>query len=217
MVQIFLGETPIKFSQERGTYEKEVVVENEVGGFSRYQVDEEGVVKTIEFDFTGAFDEITSIDIYGLYYAFSVCTGITGSVSFPELTTVESNGLYYAFQGCTGITGSVSFPKLTSIDTYGLYKTFGACTGITSISFPKLTSIDTYGLYYAFEGCTGITGSVSFPELTTIESNGLNYAFEGCTGITELHFRADAQSVIESQNGYSTNFGATNATIYFDL
>ena len=48
MVQIFLGETPIKFSQERGTYEKEVVVENEVGGFSRYQVDEEGVVKTIE-------------------------------------------------------------------------------------------------------------------------------------------------------------------------
>ena len=29
--------------------------------------------------------------------------------------------------------------------------------------------------------------------------------------------RADAQSAIEAQSGYSSKFGATNATIYFDL
>ena len=165
MGKVYLGE---EFFSDVHTHLKEVIVNKTVNILkkpaSRYQVDEEGVVKTIEFDFTGAFDEITSINAHGLYSAFFECTGITGSVSFP-----------------------------------------------------KLTSIGTYGLYYAFQGCTGITGSVSFPELTTIESNGLDYAFQGCTGITELHFRADAQSVIESQNGYSTNFGATNATIYFDL
>jgi hypothetical protein len=45
----------------------------------------------------------------------------------------------------------------------------------------------------------------------------LGYAFSGCTGITELHFRSDAQTVIEAADSYSYKFGATNATIYFDL
>jgi hypothetical protein len=102
--------------------------------------------------------------------------------------------------------------------TMGLANAFSGCTGLTgSVSFPSLTSVGTTGLTNAFSGCTGLTGSVSFPSLTRVMTVGLSNAFKGCIGITELHFRADAQSVIKKSAGYSSNFGATNATIYFDL
>ena len=156
----------------------------------RVKLDKNGNLTTWQGKLTGVFDEIKTIGSGSLYYAFYNCTGITGSVSFPALTTIGSSGLQHAFYGCIGIT---------------------------SISFPALTTIDSYGLYYAFRGCTGITGSISFPALTTIGSSGLADAFRVCTGITELHFRADAKSIIEAAGGYSSKFGASNATIYFDL
>ena len=185
---------------------------------ARYTVDSEGnAICTHTFSLEHVFDECTSVDEYGLYYAFSGCTGITGSVSFPELTSIGTSGLYYAFRGCTGITGSVSFPKLTSVDTHGLNTAFRGCTGIGSVSFPELTSVGNNGLNYAFYGCTSITGSVSFPKLTSVGNNGLYNPFSGCTGITEIHFRSDAQSTVEAASGYSSKFGASNATIYFDL
>ncbi len=185
---------------------------------ARYTVDSEGnAICTHTFNLEHIFDECTSVDDYGLYNAFYECTGLTGSVSFPKLTSIGANGLSYAFQKCTGIT-SVSFPKLTSIDIYGLYFAFYYCTGITgSVSFPELISVGNYGLYSAFQICTGLTGSVSFPKLTSIGNNGLNNAFNGCTRITEIHFRSDAQSTVEATGGYGSKFGATNATIYFDL
>ena len=110
------------------------------------------------------------------------------------------------------------FDNITSIGDYGLSFIFNFCTKLTgSISFPKLTSIGDYGLYYAFTGCSGLTGSISFPQLTSIGNYGLDSAFRDCGDITELHFRADMQSVIENQSDYSNNFGAYNSTIYFDL
>ena len=137
---------------------------------------------------------------------------------FDNITSIETRGLYYAFYNCSGLTGSISFPQLTSIGNYGLRSAFDSCSGLTgSISFPKLTSIGMYGLDSAFYNCSGLTGSISFPQLTSIGNYGLASAFDGCDGITELHFRTDMQSIIESQSGYSDNFGATNATIYFDL
>ena len=137
---------------------------------------------------------------------------------FDNITSIETRGLYYAFYNCSGLTGSISFPQLTSIGNYGLRSAFDGCSGLTgSISFPKLTSIGNYGLYYAFTGCSGLTGSISFPQLTSIGNDGLAFAFRDCGDITELHFRADMQSVIENQSDYSNNFGAYNSTIYFDL
>ena len=88
------------------------------------------------------------------------------------------------------------------------------CTHTISLEhvFDDATSVDSYGLYMAFYNCTGITGSISFPELTSIDNYGLYDAFYNCTGITELHFRSDMQSTIGSNK-----YGATNATVYFDL
>jgi hypothetical protein len=151
-------------------------------------------------------------------YSSGVLSQYSGNLTsyFDKIITIGSYGLSYAFYKCTGLT-SVSFPSLTSIGSYGLSYTFNGCTGLTSVSFPSLASIGSYGLRSAFASCTGLTGSVSFPSLTSIGSNGLSYTFNGCINITELHFRADAQSVVEAANSYSSKFGATNATIYFDL
>jgi hypothetical protein len=41
--------------------------------------------------------------------------------------------------------------------------------------------------------------------------------FAGCKNLTELHFRADMQSVVENLSAYPYKFGASNCTIYFDL
>ena len=207
-------------------------------------IDENGKLTLATGSLYGLFDNIKTVGEYGLRYAFNGCTGISGSVSFPALTAVDTYGLENAFSGCTGITGSISFPVLTTIGKYGLKSAFNSCAGITgSISFPSLITVGDSGLYYAFAGCTsitsisfpvlttvgsnglsntfygckGITGSVSFPALITVDTSGLSNAFNGCTGITELHFRADAQSTIEALTEYSSKFGATNATIYFDL
>ena len=144
----------------------------------------------------------------------------TGSIKglFNCLTSIGSYGLDFAFYECTGLTGDISFPNLTSINSYGLNDAFRECTGIAGeVNFPSLTSISEYGLNNTFRNCTGLTGNVNFPSLTSIDSNGLRYAFRNCTGIKEIHFRADAKSIVEKQADYSNKFGATNSTIYFDL
>ena len=158
---------------------------------SRYIVEEDGFVTTIAGDVTGTFDDALTIGDYGLFNALFRCTGLTGSVSFPNLTSVGIWGLRGIFYECTGLTGSVSFPKLATIGDNGLN-----CS---------------------FYGCTKLTGSVSFPKLTSVGDRVLYNAFYNCTLLTEIHFRADMQATIEAQYGYSSKFGATNATIYFDL
>ena len=160
------------------------------------------------------FPDLTTIGNYGMNSAFRGCTSIT-SISFPALTTVDTNGMNSAFRDCSGIT-SISFPALTTVDTNGMNYAFYGCTSITSISFPVLTTIGNYGMNSAFRNCEKLE-SISFPELTQVTSPFNNYTFNGCTALTEIHFRADMQATIEALPGYSTKFGAPNATIYFSL
>ena len=132
---------------------------------------------------------------------------------------INSNEFQNLYRDNQDITGTVKFPNLKSVDGFGgLYHTFEGCTGLTgSVEFPNLTEMDIYGIAYAFTNCTGLTGTINFPSLITVGTNGLNNTFNGCTGITAIHFKSSAQSVIQSQASYGTNFGAPNATIYFDL
>nr|DAM10418.1 MAG TPA: leucine-rich repeat protein [Caudoviricetes sp.] len=219
MGKVYLGDKCIDemYTQQIVEY-KDVIVDVLKNPISRYFVDENGIAKMIEGDLTNAFDDGLTVDEYGLYYAFYGCTRLTGSIDFPELTSVGEYGLSCTFDGCTGLTGSVSFPKLTSVRDYGLRYAFNNCTGLTgSVSFPELTSIGSSGLSNAFDNCKGLTGSVSFPKLTSVGDYGLSNAFNNCKGLTEIHFRADVKATIEAQYSYSSKFGATNATIYFDL
>ncbi len=194
-----------------------------------------------ELDFNG----VKTILENGLYNKFRDVTGIT-KVSFPSLNEVNNYGIYNAFNGCTGIV-SLDLTSLRSIGLYGLSAAFQSCTAITNVDLNLLQSVNNYGLQNAFSGCTALTSVgldslsiiranslnnafyncqqltvISFPSLKTVSANSfatsaLNGAFRSCTGITEIHFRSDMQSQIEATTQYANKWGATNATIYFDL
>lgn len=145
-------------------------------------------------------------------------------IDFPSLKTIS--GTYACanmFQYAHGATG-VNMPALTTISGIAACRyMFASSPNIVYVNVPSLTTIDgSNACQYMFQGNTGLT-RVDFPSLTTItNANSLgtsssNGMFAGCTGLLEIHFRADAQATIEGLSGYATKFGATNATIYFDL
>ena len=107
-------------------------------------------------------------------YAFSECTGLTGTLSFPaNLTTIGSA----AFSECRGLTGTLSFPaNLTTISD----KAFSECTGLTgTLNFPA--TVKTIG-NKAFYDCTGLT-QVNWPGHLTAIADGV---FGGCEGLTQV-------------------------------
>ena len=153
--------------------------------------------------------------------AFNGCTGIT-SVDLSSLESVSAPYGMNSFLRNTSLV-TLSFPKLTTISgNSGLSAFCLGCTELTTASFPKLTTLTGSNvLSSAFNGCSSLE-KVYFPKLTTISQNnafGNNtsaYIFYNCTALTEIHFNSNAQSVISGLSGYSTKWGATNATIYFD-
>lgn len=148
--------------------------------------------------------------------------GITLLLSMPELTTVSGQ---YAMDGAFSSNialKSLSLPKLTTIGNYSCRSLCSYCRYLTSVSLPSLTTVGSAGLSNAFAG-TAIT-RIDFPKLTTveidsfqIEEGGWEKIFSNCQNLTEIHFRADMANDIPTMIGYNDKWGASNATIYFDL
>ena len=155
---------------------------------------------------------------------FENCTSLS-SVSFPNLTSLvvngtQSSGMYQTcFKGCTNLS-SVAFPEVLSVVHQKTFQeAFANCTNLSSVTFPKLTNLSADRIFAsAFTNCTSLT-SISFPALSGITSgvNTFENAFNGCTALTEIHFKTGTESVITALNGYSSRWGASNATIHFDL
>lgn len=158
----------------------------------------------------------------GMGYCFQSCTGLT-SVDLSSLTTISGgSGMLSCFFGCTSLT-SVEFPSLTTISSsQAMGNCFYNCSNLTSVDFSSLTTISSSNAMSAcFYSCRKLT-ELRFPALTTIHNQAFgtasyNYFFAFCTALTEIHFRADMQATIEALTGYADKWGATNATIYFDL
>ena len=97
--------------------------------------------------------------------------------------------------------------KDDNIDSIGS-NAFRNCSSLTSIDLPNVTSIGSN----AFDSCSSLT-SIHLPKVTSIGRN----AFAHCSSLTSIHFAAKNKETIEILSGYSSKFGATKATIYFDL
>ena len=93
---------------------------------------------------------------------------------------------------------------LTTVGSYAFYD----CSSLTSINLPNVTTVGSH----AFNGCELLT-SINLPNVITVG----NYAFFDCGSLKEIHFAAKNKEAIEALSGYSNKFGATNATIYFDI
>ena len=106
-----------------------------------------------------------------------------------------------AFSNCKALV-SVDLPACTTVSTYA----FAWCS-VESVNLPACESIAGY----AFRMCDNLT-RLNLPACTKL----YNQSF-GQSSITEIHFAAANQATIEALDGYATKFGATDATIYFDL
>lgn len=187
------------------------------------------------------FSSVETIETYGFYQAVQG-SGVV-SVDFSNLKVVSARGLYGAFSDSAVETAN--FSNLETISEYGCYEMLRS-TQLKTIDLHNLVSVSSNGLYNAFHssklesidfsalttlGSSALYGafnssnlkSISFPALTSVQSNSFgtstssSQAFRNCTELTEIHFRADMQATIEAMTGYSDKWGATNATIYFDL
>lgn len=171
---------------------------------------------------------------------------ITGNINFANLKAVTAD-MTWCFCNCEfDQNATVSFPLLEEITTswdstfsqttnlatvtFGALKTI---TGrlvntfshgsshigeaVTSVTFPLLQTIGANGSLLNAFGGSDIT-TMSFPSLTSIQNvDAFKIAFSLCDLLTEIHFKSSMQSVVENLTGYNTAFGASNATIYFDL
>lgn len=180
-------------------------------------VDANGALKRTqwvgELDFSG----VKELHPYALYYAFCGRAGIT-NINLSSLTKIDGLGLGYCFYD-TNIVGA-DLRSLTSIWVQGFEGAFQACDKFAVVNLSSLTSVASGGLRKAFQ--TTILTTLSFPSLINVELDSFGTGapsnmLTSCNALTEIHFRADMQATIEAMSQYGSKWGATNATIYFDL
>ena len=186
-------------------------------------VDENGVLQLPTEQFVLDGSGIKDFGYRTMYYKFCYNDALI-SASFPDLETISQNyTCYYAFANCSSLTNT-GLQNLKTISGEGTcLHMYEYCMSLTSTGLDNLESIAGKAACQAmFYSCAGLV-RVDFPKLTVVSDTnamGKNTAtgmFRNCTNLTEMHFRADAQTLIESLAGYVTKFGATNCTIYFDL
>ena len=94
------------------------------------------------------------------------------------------------------------------------------CTALTSIDVSYIREIAGTGPFSsAFRSCSALP-SMSWNSLRSVSSFGSGtstYIYRDCTSLLEIHFPQNMQPMIEALQGYGDKWGASNATIYFDL
>ena len=150
------------------------------------------------------------------------------SVNFSNLTTVSGEYAFYqAFRSCRKLA-TINFSNLTTVSGSNAFEAAFEYTYLTTISFPKLEYIANGAFQRAFYnnstlqsayfgGLKGSTiGDVTYP-FSSSDTSSYYYMFNNCPNLTEIHFRADAKNKVKNFIGYSSKWGASNATIYFDI
>lgn len=190
------------------------------------------------------FPKLSKVNTTSFCYAFYSSSSISGrKVSFPNLEVIKGDYVFdHAFYRNSSVITDFSkvkeingyrvcrnlfdstyikefpFPNLETVNGYSALEAAFYSTEIPEINFTKLKSINGQGSFSSAFSYSSKLTKVSFPALIEVYSNSFNKStFSSSPLLTEIHFRADAQAVIEALNGYSDKWGATNATIYFDL
>ena len=182
---------------------------------------------TQAFSYTGVQKLITprekSNEAYKMsfYQSFQHCDALKEIVFSNPRISSDTFGFAEAFQYCDFSNASINFDIITSIGANGFYGAFKYCKLQQEIRFTNLTEItNKYALREAFSQTTGCK-RYFFPSLTSVTSDAFGSStrltWYNATDVEEIHFRADMQATIEAVTGYSSKFGATNCTIFFDL
>jgi hypothetical protein len=82
-------------------------------------------------------------------WAFSQCSGLTGTLTLPAGLTSLGN---YAFYRCSGLTGTLTIPA--GVTSIGI-QTFRQCSGFTSLTFAEDSQLNSLG-NEAFRSCDNL-------------------------------------------------------------
>jgi len=105
-----------------------------------------------------------------------------------------------------------------SIFKYAFTSDLATYCGKCDVIFPELTAIynrSTTATNGHFSYCDALD-KIYLPKFTEDGTTGKNI-FNNCSYLTEIHFGIENQATVEALAGYSSKFGATNATLYFDM
>ena len=181
---------------------------------------------TQAFSYTGVQKLITPRErdgVFAMYFyqSFQHCDALKEIVFSNPIIAQQTFAFTEAFQYCDFSNASINFDIITSVGPNGLYAAFKHCKLPAEIRFTNLTEItDKFAFREAFSQTTGCK-RYFFPSLTSVTSDAFGSSsrltWYNATDVEEIHFRADMQATIEAVTGYSSKFGATNCTIFFDL
>lgn len=155
---------------------------------------------------------------YACQQMFSGCVSLK-STGLPNLAIISGGGAcQYMYADC--VFEELGLDNLTTISGSSSCSYMFHRLTIDEATFPKLSTISGSSCSYWFRSSS--VKRVCFPALVNVVTNAFGTsastaAFYGCSQLTEIHFRADAQATIEAMSQYANKWGATNATIYFDL
>lgn len=169
------------------------------------------------------------------YLEFPKLKEIIASTAFQSVTQ-DSGIKTFRAPALEVIYGNAALQNLSSgstvVETIDLRKLHAVGNGATQTIAPKnspLVNINLSALtvlkgmsttYNEFKGgFTGYSGTkFYFPMLQrAINPNYCFYNNTFNTDMREIHFRTDATELVPTLRSYSTKWGATNATIYYDL
>ena len=175
----------------------------------------EGVAYPFQnFATQGTFNTISFPKLkVGNFYQFALNSNIN-KVSFEALEQAELND---SFSG--SLVKELDLSKLkTTNNASSMCK---GCKNLTNINLSSLETVTNVAFNSAFINCT-LLSTISFPSLINVGSNIFGntdntLAFKGCIALSEIHFRTDMETIIKAMYGFNNKFGASNATIYFDL
>ena len=157
--------------------------------------------------------EVPRSSSYAFAYAFSSSNNVS-----PEFPFLRSVAAFNAFQQAFGdsiIEPSKVFPSLEEITGQSTFYDFAKGFVDNLALFPKLKKItgpaSKYsGIFYSYSNYT--TSIFKFPEATEVTGYVFHSSFIG-----EIHFAAANQAAIEACDGYANKWGASAASIFFDL
>ena len=133
-----------------------------------------------------------------------------------ELTNAYA--LVSLFHSCSMLVDAsrLMLPAMT-LASYCYNSMFSGCTSLTAAPELPATTLASYCYSYMFYNCTSLTAAPELPA-TTLENSCYSSMFSGCTQVNELHYASSVQTdtMFTSMTG-TPWFGATNATVYYDL
>ena len=138
----------------------------------------------------------------------------------PEYAaSTAANKLESFFKGSTGLKDASGLDLGNiAIATNACYaRMFASCTSLTKAPVLPATTLASNCYYFMFYSCTSLTQAPALPA-TTLDYNCYYNMFYSCSKVTELHYPASIQnnSTFTEMSG-TPWFGATNATVHYDL